>query len=253
MTAAASHPTAAASQPPVVTYPEFLTVRSRPALTAKRLMVMLYLFGGLSAVLYGTSTYLIAPLIAQLTHARHQLALTAQQNLERLAARLKGFVSIIPPKVSAGACEGTGSNESEDGDPTEVFHRDVGVQTGMISDGVEPLTLDKQAARLNSLHGTLRSLNQVNLDADDATTSMTTSLTRLTAYLDGLCYDVPSYKFGNQVLDFDRAASRSGATDCVAGLKREIRSMKGVLLSSRAFPRPTAINGEGHKYSVGMS
>lgn len=56
-------------QPPIITYPEFLTTRARPTplITKPRLLTTLYTFTLLSLLLHGTSTYLVTPMLTPLT------------------------------------------------------------------------------------------------------------------------------------------------------------------------------------------
>src|SRR5271170_1170687 len=106
--------------PPIITYPEFLITPTQPAplITARRLLGTLYLFGGLSALLYGTNHYLITPMIANLTTARHELARTAQGNLDKLIVKLQGVVSETPqPFVPTPRQEESDEGDS-DSDPT---------------------------------------------------------------------------------------------------------------------------------------
>ena len=70
-----STPAKQTDQPPIVTYPEFLTQPSKPPplMTMTTFLNTLCAFGGLSTLIYGTSKLVLAPMVDSLTDARLEL------------------------------------------------------------------------------------------------------------------------------------------------------------------------------------
>ncbi|KKK15581.1 hypothetical protein P175DRAFT_0503083 [Aspergillus ochraceoroseus IBT 24754] len=141
-------PSTARDVPPIITYPEFLVHQSKPPplVTLQSVLYTLYGAAGLGASIYGASEYLVKPMLATLTSARHDLAQTAEENLKKLNEKLEANVSRIPPELlSSKRPDPTAAiiddNDDDDddtpeadvesitSDPTELFHRDIGTQT----------------------------------------------------------------------------------------------------------------------------
>ncbi|KAL3421910.1 peroxin 14/17 [Phlyctema vagabunda] len=218
--------------PPIITYPEFLTVSPSPPplITKQRLLTTLYLFGGLSALLYGTNEHLVQPMIASLTTSRISLAETAKDNLQKLVEKLEQVVSDIPSPSS----ESVAAEESDE-DPTEMFHRDIGVQTSFSPTPTrprspEPTSLDTQVTMLQRLNTGCSTLLDESKSEEQENSDLTATVRILKEYLEELAYPALTYGYGAY-------NSGSGDNDDEIGrVKQQIRGVKGVLLSSRSFP-----------------
>ncbi|CZT06250.1 hypothetical protein WAI453_006302 [Rhynchosporium graminicola] len=226
-------------QPPIITYPEFLTSPAHPTplITKPRLLTAFYAFSGLSALLYGTHTYLITPMLASLTQSRLSFASTSKTNLEKLIIQLESVVSEIPPTKDKLGYADNGSESDED--PTEMFHRDIGVQTSPgISRPTSPMDespLLVQMARLHVLKLSLDGLMEQTSTEGVETAELEGTMGILREYLDGMAYVQPTYNFG---VGGYGGGARSGKDedDEIGRVKKEIRGVKGVLLSARSFP-----------------
>ncbi len=151
--AASTHPAEQApSLPPIVTYPEFIVRAPQPPPLVTPNVFLGALYGGAAAssLFYATARYVLAPMVDALTASRTDLNQTAAANLARLLDRLEAVVSEVPAAAKAGAdgaavraasaanaaaaaeddVSTAGTTDSYD-DPTEVFHRDIGVQTSL--------------------------------------------------------------------------------------------------------------------------
>ncbi|KAH6682781.1 peroxisomal membrane anchor protein conserved region-domain-containing protein [Halenospora varia] len=237
-------------QPPIITYPEFLITPTapQPLITKPRLLTTLYAFSALSLLLYGTNTYLVTPMIAQLTSSRHELASTASTNLQKLIEKLEGLVSTVPNYVAEKKKEEgeEDDGESETEDPTELFHRDIGVQTSPIlspSSSHPPSpppgpasTLNDQVARLSSLTQSMKDLITDGTSEGSNTSELETTISVLREYLDGMAYVTPSYGFGAGGYSGGYGAGGKAEDDEISKVKAGIRGVKGVLLSARSFP-----------------
>jgi hypothetical protein len=235
--------------PPVITYPEFLTTPPHPTplVTTARLRTTLYIFGALSALLYGTHNYLITPMISSLTESRLSLAETASSNLSKLITKLESVVSELPPQKSQSNAERKADGEHDveedsDEDPTEMFHRDVGIQTSnppsprALFPSPSPETrITEQEAQLKSLSGTISQLMDDSTSEGREASDLTTTVAVLRDYLEGLAYVMPTYGYG--IGGYGGLAQGGGKEDDEIGkVKVSIRAVKGVLLSARSFP-----------------
>lgn len=233
----------------------------------QNVLYTIYGAAGLGATIYGASEYLVKPMIATLTSARHDLASTAQENLKKLNEMLEENVSVIPAHLTARK---TASNEedeesNEDGDsvtsdPTELFHRDIGTQT---TPDVAPSSTTAEAkdeksslpapveavnnhiSRLDSIQSQLNEINNFEKDSSDLDDSARACITDLHHYLDGLIYasprhtiSTPSYGLysNNASNDSSSTGVRKSEDDAIASFKADIRGVKGALLSARNFP-----------------
>ncbi|KAJ6440813.1 sphinganine-1-phosphate aldolase BST1 [Purpureocillium lavendulum] len=247
---------AAGDRPPIVTYPEFLTKPQRPPplVTTGGLLNTLYTFAGLSTLLYGTSKYVVSPMVENLTDARADLYETSSKKLDALVAKLEKTVSVIPPPKSA-ADASPGPTDDEEGDasdaedPTEMFHRDVGTQTTPLpaSPGAsakakakeseaEP-TPTRQADRLKTLAKTLSGIKDQFRTQSEDMDEIRTLLDVFRDDLDGMTYGSPTQFVGGY--DMYGAAKKSEPEDEIRKVRDNIRRVKGVLLSTRNFPGST--------------
>ncbi|PVH83879.1 hypothetical protein DL98DRAFT_652306 [Cadophora sp. DSE1049] len=241
------------SQPPIITYPEFLTTPPHPTplITKPRLLTTLYAFSGLTALLYGTHNYLITPMLASLTEARLSFASTSKANLDKLTAQLEGLVSEVPANMrNKGIGEKDDESESDE-DPTELFHRDIGIQTSPFvsrpSSPVDTSPLSTHTSRLQTLKSSLEGLIKDSSSEGIETAELEGTMGILREYLDGLAFVQPSYSYGVGGYG-GGGGGRSGKDedDEIGKVKKEIRGVKGVLLSARSFPGVVRVGGGRH-------
>lgn len=259
--------------PPIVTYPEFLTKPTKPPplITASGLLNSLTIIGGFSTLVYGATKHLVSPMVSSLTQARVDLHEHANDHLTNLVDRLEQAVSELPPGYHAAAAGKTHnhnfltdddddahrheknddntSNSSTYDDPTELFHRDVGVQTSAppspqpAQTYLNPLSATNprtpaeqtqhQADRLKRLSVGVRGLA---LDLVHQVEDMEATKGELETFgseLHNLTYPPESFGVGSNYL---YGASRAEPEDEIKRVKTSIRAMKGVLLSTRNFP-----------------
>ena len=196
-------------------------------------------------------------MLESLTAARHSLFEGTIVNLETLNTKLERAVSVVPAMVDTqarGKRDGDGEEdaESEASDPTELFHRDIGVQTSPDIDTSESAEeaatvapVEEHSEKLSSIRrhlGDLSGTGQESLEAAEETRS---SLGNLQAYLEELAYGGAKGAlhfeggFGPLGEPMSSAApgrGGAGSMDEIARFKADIRSVKGVLLSARNFP-----------------
>lgn len=269
----------ASAVPPIITYPEFLihSQKPPPLITISRLRNTAYLGGGIAALIYGASTYLLTPLSDALTAARHDFAIHTATHLDELNRRLGERVSADPGPRSATTSpilhkhsDGASDAASDDSDPTELFHRDFGVQTSpklrAADDGDEAATAtaaalmtggadhddgdapedatSAQSARLMRLTALCAEHNDESSAEGDTAQETSTVLKVLREYLDEMVYaqdyhSEPLGVYGDSAANAS-AGGRSGkggkTEDEIGRMKAEIRGFKGVLLSARNFP-----------------
>jgi hypothetical protein len=164
-------------------------------------------------------------MVASLTESRLSLASTASQNLQKLIAKLEGVVSVVPEKRMEDV-------EDEDEDPTEMFHRDIGVQTSpprSRSASPAPSTIGAQMSRLEVLKTHLKEIQANSTTEGENTSELETTVVVFREYLDGMAYVAPSYNYGFM-------PSGKDEDDEIGRVKAGIRGVKGVLLSARSFP-----------------
>lgn len=265
--------------PPIITYPEFLMKPQKPPplVTFERLANAAYAFAAVSALAYGASKYIVEPMLESLSIARHELADTTLQELEKFNTKLESSVSHVPYIASKAALIKSKQNhnpdedtESIDSDPTELFHRDIATQTTpnlSRSSSLVDLTktrptttpTTRQYNKLQYLHNQLSSLlPSINPSAHAphmarGEKNLSTSITQFQAVLDKLentfnpfradysnIY-APAYSLPS-TSDLKKSNSRADSNEA-AKFKAEIRNLKGAFLSSRNFPTarpPTA-------------
>jgi hypothetical protein len=277
----ASSATSPRDVPPIITYPEFLLRPEKPPplVTFPRLAYATYGLAGLTALTYGTSKYLVQPMLESLTSARHEFADTALQNLETLNSKLESNVSHVPYlsssavlKRKAGENDGEDGAESIDSDPTELFHRDIATQTSPLQSRTSSLSsstsvnrihrdanqTSTQSSRLAMIHASLNSLLASNSQAatsQHAAESLKSTVEDLQTYLDNLQFSHnsfnPNYDHiypGFEVQKSPSKRNKAGDDDEAGKFKAEIRAVKGALLSSRTFPagrKPVGVSNIG--------
>lgn len=251
--------------PPIITYPEFLFEQSKspPLVTMQSLLYTLYGSAGIGASLYGASEYIVKPMLASLTSARHELATAAEENLQNLNAKLEQTVSVIPPQLTARKPYDT-DTDSVASDPTELFHRDIATQTNpehtLLLDAVNSADVVTPTAKVNdhvsrveSITSHLRDMIDSEKDASDVDDSLRTGLTGLHHYCDTLIYSAPAYSAGSTYGVWnsnmganDSSGLRKAEDEAIAEFRGDIRGVKGALLSARNFPASRGGKLGGH-------
>lgn len=244
---------------PIITYPEFLLKPQKPPplITISKLVNAAYALAGVSVLTWGASKYIVQPMLETLTEARHELADKTLEDLEKLNDKLETMVSHVPYIATSAVKrqqEQEDDIESIDSDPTELFHRDVAVQTtpGLSRSSSEvSLTKDApdptiaQAQRLSGLNYSLRTLVQSMNHSNDTDKRLQKSVEGFQQYLDTL--DSSSYNLTNGYpTTSNDKNSTSNRQNEAQKFKQEIRTLKGAFLSSRNFPtapRPTVTAG----------
>lgn len=252
--------------PPIITYPEFLVKQSKPPplVTLNSILYTIYGSMGLGASIYGASEYLVKPMLANLTSARHDLSQTAQENLRQLNEKLEQTVSKIPPELASRQANETADSDDDadsvTSDPTELFHRDVATQTnpqdvtssketsaGEAEKEPTPTeTVNSHLKRLETINSHLREFSDTENESTAADDTVRGSLRDLHYYLDGLTYSNPSYgsisgygTWSSPGTDSSRSLQtgvEKGEEDAMASFRTEIRGVKGALLSAKNFP-----------------
>ncbi|KAM0335227.1 hypothetical protein ACHAQA_000269 [Verticillium albo-atrum] len=236
--------------PPVITYPEFLTKPARPPplVTGTALLNTLYACAGLTTLLYGTSQYVVAPMVESLTSARLDLHATTSEKLSALVRKLESTVSEIPAKALPKPDPAyTDETSSEAEDPTELFHRDIGVQTSLPStpgglDATPAQTTPEapaaaHARRLADLTASLRGLKDAYIAQGEELADVKTAMDLFKDDLGQLTFPGPQQQ-NDFVGGFSLYGSqgRKEPEDEIKKAKDNIRRVKGVMLSTRNFP-----------------
>jgi hypothetical protein len=187
-----------------------------------------------------------------LSESRHEFLTHATAQLEDFNARLSLLVSTTPPSRPTTSSGVPGkdtdhpddiSDISDDSDPTELFHRDIGTQTSPplsrrasssdLSDlGNASDVLSGHENRLKIMSSHLNDLQTSNSSITEKEDHVNKQLSTLTSYLNDLTYSSPYYRYGGWGSDLT-----ANKDDEIEKLKTEIRGVKGVLLSTRNFPR----------------
>jgi sulfite reductase alpha subunit-like flavoprotein len=232
----------------------------------RSVLYTLYGAAGLGATLYSASEFLVKPMLASLTSARHELASTAETNLQKLNEKLEKTVSVIPPELTARKIKPYTDEDEDDvlsitSDPTELFHRDMATQTSpeptptlQASDAVNsadatalsPSTaVDKHVSRVESITSRLREIVDAEKVASTLDDSVRTSLTEVQHFCDGLTYSAPTYSSGStygvwnsssNTASSDKSGLRKPEEEAISAFRADIRGVKGALLSARNFP-----------------
>ncbi|KPI43586.1 uncharacterized protein AB675_6733 [Cyphellophora attinorum] len=254
--------------PPIITYPEFLLKPQKPPplVTVDRLLNAGYILAGISALTWGASKYLVAPMLESLTSARHHLQSTTLDSLEKLNTKLESTVShvpYIPPlshKQHINDNDDAHSAASSDSDPTELFHRDIATQTSPPSNSrrssvsftnntLGNVTIT-QSTQLRNLHSSLSSLLS-STQSTFASSALSDSVGELQEVIDKIESNsqplYTSYDWRSTTNNATRQAwDNTGSTrhkpieaqSEAAKVKAAIRSLKGALLSSHNFMSP---------------
>lgn len=252
--------------PPIITYPEhlFQPPASPPIVTLSRLLNTAYVLSSAAAMTYGTSKYIIEPMLSSLARARHELFEAASANTNTLNTKLEEAVSTIPDNAN-DELRNTRSEEEvdrkeQDGDQiaaTAFFHREIGTQTSphlsranspssTTSSQPPPSPTSIQTTQLINLQDQLKTLipppppsqaNAPHTDDDDSNPSslLKQELSHFKTYLKSLLQ-------GGSSAGATASSTKKDAEDPIWSVRTELRLAKGALLSSKNFP---AAGGRG--------
>ncbi|KAL1900902.1 hypothetical protein Sste5346_001963 [Sporothrix stenoceras] len=251
----------APSLPPIVTYPEFMArpPQPPPLVTPNVFLGALYGSAAVSTLLYATARLVLAPMVDALTDSRAELHDTAATNLNSLLDKLEKVVSEVPEAAKAGASgaaarstisavaaeeDDASTAETTDSydDPTEVFHRDIGVQTSLPSSPTlapkvtidstvpntstsltppaagsasEPSQSYYQAERLSNLVNSVKSLTQGWAGPSDVLAEIQTTVDVFREDVDKLSRP-PAYAygggFGSSIYGYGSSISTNGSS-----------------------------------------
>ncbi|KAF9883571.1 hypothetical protein FE257_003170 [Aspergillus nanangensis] len=258
---------------PIITYPEFLVNQPKPPplVSLQSILYTIYGAAGLGASIYGASEFLVKPMLASLSSARHDLASTAATNLQKLNEKLEQNVSVIPPQLTARKTtnaadpseedDDEAENESITSDPTELFHRDVATQTSQdiaqesaskaVNSADDAILPDPTAMvtthqkRLEVITSNLREFADAEKESGTVEDTMRTNLNELQHFLDGLLYSKPGFGgvtgygvYSTPGIDTNGSTTgiAKGEEEAISNFRSEIRGVKGALLSARNFP-----------------
>lgn len=208
-------------------------------MTVNGFLNTLYGFGGLSALVYGTSKLVLEPMVQSLTDARVELHETAKTDLTKLIEKLEAVVSEVPAPAKKEVAERDDDENSSYDDPTELFHRDIGVQTSFPSTPAEPAALpatetagQKQARQLAKLVASAKEVHE-------GMAGHTEAFEEVKAEMEALGRDVYQLTYSHLNLESAMYGNRSEPDDEIKKVKENIRRVKGVLLTTRSFPGST--------------
>lgn len=247
---------AASDAPPIITYPEFLTHSPRPPplITPSRVLDILAVSGAAWTLLYGAAKFVVSPMVESQTEARSDYYTHVNEKASQMVQKLESLVSEVPykngkplrsqqPEAYTDAAD---DDKSSYGDPTEMFHRDIGTQTSPPPASVTPSpgtsnanesTVDAQARRLARLRTVVKELSDMNTKRAEDTADLLSGVTRLRDEVDKVhrypTWSPPVSMYGQA--SFGRSSGQQ-EDDEYKKTKDAIRSVKGVFLSSRMFP-----------------
>lgn len=257
--------------PPVITYPEFLIHSNKPPplVTKSFLLNTAYLASGVAASMWGLSKYVVEPMQVTLSESRHNFFAHASSKVENLNSKLSGIVSTVPssrPTTSHKDDRADATSEkSDDSDPTELFHHDIGTQTSptllsrrnsIASSSTNPSstgTPAQQEDRLRNLSLHLKDLQSSTRHGTESEDEINTQLSELHSYLGDMRYTNPYIKNSAYGASWPGLGAMSGGgstgdgNDEIDKFMKDIKAVKGVLLSTRNFPRA---GGSASTYGV---
>ncbi|KAK0947545.1 hypothetical protein LTR48_004464 [Friedmanniomyces endolithicus] len=260
-----SSPQSTTITPPIITYPEFLVSAHNPSplVTPSRVVNAAYLAGAIATLVYGASTFLFKPMTETLTASRHDFAAHSQGKLDDFNERLAKLVSKIPSTDVATPAPDVEINETDSvvSDPTELYHRDMGTQTSPLlsrrpSDPFLPPTSEPSARDKDPTTHQSTTLATISTHMNDLLTSLSTNqgaankdrtaeVDKLRHFLDNMLYGGSHAVYdaagggwgqGGDNWKYGKKEEEGGGHKAMEELKKEIRGVKGVLLSARRFP-----------------
>ncbi|EME80263.1 uncharacterized protein MYCFIDRAFT_212014 [Pseudocercospora fijiensis CIRAD86] len=233
--------------PPIITYPEFLVEAQKPPplVTPGRVLNALYAGGAVAAVLYGASRWLITPMVDALSESRHDLFSHTQTKMDEFNERLAKIASKVP-EFKADQAEFDDDNASDTSDPTELYHRDMGTQTSPPQTPSPATGAEVKRDMVTHAEDTLKIIREHISEladgsdkAGEAHKDRQESVNTLRHYLDGLIYGaagVGTWTQSEDAMTMKKNGTDADGKDGIEELKKEIRGVKGVLLSAKRFP-----------------
>ena len=261
-----SKQTSASDVPPIITYPEFLVHANKPPplVTTSFLLNTAYFASGLAATMWGLSKYIVEPMQAHLAESRHEFLEHASSQLTNLNTKLTSVVSTVPSSRlstsnKADQAADNASEKSEDSDPTELFHHDIGTQTSptllsrresVASSSSDQSSTDppaQQEDRLRNISSNLKDLQSSSRRSTETEAQINTQLAELNSYLSDMRYSsqyASASKYTGAWAGLGGGAS-TDTNDEIDNFMKDIKAVKGVLLSTRSFPRagPSSYGG----------
>ncbi|EME39314.1 hypothetical protein DOTSEDRAFT_75137 [Dothistroma septosporum NZE10] len=254
--ATSSQPTQQTSAaPPIITYPEFLVEAHKPPplITPSRVLHFTYGAGAVAALLYGTSKWILNPMQDSLSEARHDFLTHSQSKVDELNERLSKIVTKIPGPKKDGTSSEIDADEADSitSDPTELYHRDMGTQTSppptrrsSLPGGATQVKKDPVTYQVGALEIMKNHLDELATRSEktaDANKDRQETMNKLSHYLDGLTYGGGSYVWQTSEDATALKSGNEGKNDEIENFKKEIRAVKGLMLSAKRFPaRPVA-------------
>ncbi|ETS79456.1 hypothetical protein PFICI_09309 [Pestalotiopsis fici W106-1] len=242
-----STPAQAASAPlsepaPIITYPEFLTHSPKPPplLTPSRLLTAATVLTTAWTLAYGAARFIVAPMVDTLAESRSEYYEHVNTKLSTLVEKLEGVVSEVPySKGKLSKSDADGDDNSSYGDPSEMFHRDVGTQTSPFTTELpihqdKGCAVDQQARQLTQLTTCLKELSTMYTTQAENSSNLHLAMQGIREDVDKLAYPATEYSslYGGSTFGL----GRSDPDDEIKKTKDAIRSVKGMFLSSRMFP-----------------
>lgn len=185
-------------------------------------------------------------MVETLSESRHEFLGHSQTKIDELNERLSKIVSKLPPEPkSKTSGEEDDDVESLSSDPTELYHRDQGTQTSSPPPEkaiVKKSPVDHETAVLEILQSHIAELTESSEKAGEAHKDRQTTINKLRHYLDTLVYNMDGLPTWEAGIDGTMTAKKAGEVkqDAIEELKREVRGVKGVLLSAKRFPAARA-------------
>ncbi|KAG5361726.1 hypothetical protein CJU90_3134 [Yarrowia sp. C11] len=213
---------------------EFAKQMNRPrSVQFKQLAAVLYIFGGTSALIYIVSKTILNPLFEELTFARSEYATHARRLMEQLNAKLSSMASYIPPvRALQGQKFVDAQTQTEDDDEDENKSSNLG-KSSHVSFGESPMQL-KLAEK--EKHKQLIDDSVDNLERLTDSLKHAGEVSDLSA-LSGFKYQVEELtNYSDQLAMSGYSMMKSGLPgheNAMSETKKEIRSLKGSVLSVR--------------------
>lgn len=234
----------------MIAYPEFLVQSEKPPplVTKTLLLNAAYATAGIYGTLYALSKYIINPMQAQLSEARHDLLTHSTNQMDAFNSKLGTLVSspVTTSRPGTALKQRDLDEDSEDGDPTELFHRDFGTQTSpnlsrrnstssTPSEPSDPITSAESILKRLTI-----GLKDMNLASETATAKDNTSkeLSELVTSLNEMAYTNSGYyKYGAGTNGYGWASGEKAQDDEIERLVKEVKGLKGRFLGVRNFAR----------------
>jgi hypothetical protein len=190
---------------------EFITRRpTRVGLTFRRLLLIAYIFGGVSSLIAVASKFVIEPLFEQLTQDRREYAILAKGLFVRLNAKLTEAVSYVPPVSYTLGKRRYVDSQVQTGLPKQHGLKtcEADADTEKMKDAFRQLTVNSSVEQMGSMKQLLEGLS---------------------GYIHSLAYS----NLRGALVDLSSLANRDETPkpDLIQELKKDIRAVKGSLLS----------------------